>query len=332
MSSRMMHSSESLADECQRLHRHPSAEAAPPILSRFIVDVSGDSAEYADRLRSILSPALRLGRTADFEADSVPVDDVPDWFVAVSSPDEELLVPGFASDGRDGYTDHTAGRPWELQNWLYRFDPDDDSRGWQWWDVTKVGPSRVHVWVDSWGESFFGPGSPLGCPYIGRRTRRRPHRPAVRRMGGRDRGRNRRALSRCSPPTALNLFNFNRRSPAPSRRVGLAERHSGQPPHLRAPSPTVSTGRCACKGLHPRAARLAEPSCSLCDAVAHSPGKPLPVLQGTLEQLLQAFLAVDDEYVPQAGAIGQATAADNADVDAGDLQASCRCGELGVDG
>ncbi|EST26781.1 hypothetical protein [Streptomyces niveus] len=156
MSSRMMHSSESLADECQRLHRHPSAEAAPPVLSRFVVDVSGDSAEYADRLRSILSPALRLGRTADFEAASVPVDDLPDWFVAVSSPDEELLVPGFASDGRDGYTDHTAGRPWELQNWLYRFDPDDDSRGWQWWDVTKVGPSRVHVWVDSWGESFFG--------------------------------------------------------------------------------------------------------------------------------------------------------------------------------
>lgn len=182
----MMHSSESLADECQRLHRHPSAEAAPPVLSRFVVDVSGDSAEYADRLRSILSPALRLGRTADFEADSVPVDDVPDWFVAVSSPDEELLVPGFASDGRDGYTDHTAGRPWELQNWLYRFDPDDDSRGWQWWDVTKVGPSRVHVWVDSWGNPSSAARISSGLP-IHRAPRASPAPPSSRPPHGRQR-------------------------------------------------------------------------------------------------------------------------------------------------
>jgi hypothetical protein len=28
--------------------------------------------------------------------------------------------------------------------------------GWEFWDVTPVGPARVHVWVDSWGESFFG--------------------------------------------------------------------------------------------------------------------------------------------------------------------------------
>ncbi|MFJ1745895.1 hypothetical protein ACIOJD_06570 [Streptomyces sp. NPDC088116] len=117
-----------------------------------------------ERLRSILSPALRLGCTADFEADSLPVDDLPDWFVAVSSPDGER-APDFARNGRDGYTDRTAGRPWELQNWLYRFDPDEDSRGWEWWDITQAGPSRVHVWVDSWGESFFGSQDLLWAAY-----------------------------------------------------------------------------------------------------------------------------------------------------------------------
>ncbi|CAM5532562.1 hypothetical protein SGLAM104S_00128 [Streptomyces glaucescens] len=43
-----------------------------------------------------------------------------------------------------------------MQDWIYRFDPDNDSRGWEFWDVIPVGPSRVRVWVDSWGESFFG--------------------------------------------------------------------------------------------------------------------------------------------------------------------------------
>lgn len=60
----------------------------------------------------------------------------------------------------------TLIRPWEIQDWLYRFDPDEDSRGWEWWDATLVGPSRVHVWVDSWGESFFGCQELLWATYV----------------------------------------------------------------------------------------------------------------------------------------------------------------------
>lgn len=152
----MMHSSESVAEELRRLRHDPSTAVVPPVLARFVVDVFGDSATYVERLRSGLSPSLRRGHTADFEADTLPVDDVPDWFVAVSSPTEAAPVPEFARNGRDAYREHTGGRPWDVQDWLYRFDPDDDSRGWEWWGVTQVGPSRVHVWVDSWGESFFG--------------------------------------------------------------------------------------------------------------------------------------------------------------------------------
>ncbi|MDJ1643384.1 hypothetical protein [Streptomyces pakalii] len=109
-----------------------AGQARPPVLSLFVIDVSGDAAAYVERLRSVLVPAVRLGRTADFE-------------------------PHFARAGREAYVGHTGGgRPWDLRDWLYRFDPDEDSRGWEWRDATVAGPSRVHVRVDSWGESFFG--------------------------------------------------------------------------------------------------------------------------------------------------------------------------------
>ncbi|MEU1486907.1 hypothetical protein [Streptomyces sp. NPDC005752] len=152
----MMHTSGSLTVELHRLRDRPGAESAPPVLSRFVVHTYGDAAEYEQRLRSVLMPALRLGGTADFEQESLPVDDVPDWFGVIGSEDEER-APQFARTGRDGYVEHMEeSRPWELQDWLYRFDPDEDSRGWEWWDATQAGPSRVHIWVDSWGESFFG--------------------------------------------------------------------------------------------------------------------------------------------------------------------------------
>lgn len=151
----MIHSVESLEAECERVANRPDADSAPPVLIEFTLDVPGDPAQYVKRLRSVLSVAVALGATADFEEESLPVDDFPDWFVAVSSADE-AATPDFAKRGRDAFMVHTRSGPWELQNWLYRFDPDDDSRGWEWWDITVVGPGRVRVWVDSWGESFFG--------------------------------------------------------------------------------------------------------------------------------------------------------------------------------
>ncbi|CAM5242027.1 hypothetical protein [Streptomyces badius] len=152
----MMHTSDSLAAELRRVRERPDTDAAPPVLSLFVIDVPGDAAAYVERLRSVLAPAVRLGCTADFEQESLPVDEVPGWFAAVGSGGEER-VPQFARTGRGAYAEHTGGgRPWDLQDWLYRFDPDEDSRGWEWWDATVAGPSRVHVWVDSWGESFFG--------------------------------------------------------------------------------------------------------------------------------------------------------------------------------
>jgi hypothetical protein len=47
------------------------------------------------------------------------------------------------------------GEGWELQEWLFQFDPDSEFRGWAWWDLTQTGVGRVRIWVDTWGESFF---------------------------------------------------------------------------------------------------------------------------------------------------------------------------------
>ncbi len=152
----MRHTRDSLTAELLRLRERPGADAAPPVLSLFVIDVSGAAGEYVERLRSVLAPAVRLGFTADFEQASLPVDEVPAWFAAVGSGGGER-APRFARAGREAYAEHPGGgRPWDLQDWLYRFDPDEDSRGWAWWDATVAGPFRVHVRVDSWGESFFG--------------------------------------------------------------------------------------------------------------------------------------------------------------------------------
>lgn len=132
------------------------AESAPPVLAAFTVDVAeGSPAAYAQRVRHVLSAALHLAGTAEFDDEDLPADEFPDWFTAISARDGETHQE-FARDGRTAYTNRSGGNPWSLQNWIYRFDPDEDSRGWEFWDVVPVGPSQVHVWVDSWGESFFG--------------------------------------------------------------------------------------------------------------------------------------------------------------------------------
>ncbi|MGP2441064.1 hypothetical protein [Streptomyces sp. JW3] len=151
----MQRDTESLEAEVERVDNRPASGSAPPVLSVFSLEIPGNTAEYVQRLLSVIRAAVTLGATADFEEESLPIDGVPDWFVAIGSIDG-AQPPEFAKRGCDAYKNHTGGQPWSLQNWLYRFDPDEDSRGWEWWDVVQVGPGRVHLWVDSWGESFFG--------------------------------------------------------------------------------------------------------------------------------------------------------------------------------
>ncbi|MER6028470.1 hypothetical protein [Streptomyces sp. NPDC001851] len=152
----MIHSEETVAAERDRVRQRPPAESAPPVLAAFTVDVADGVAEaYARRVRDVLSAALHLACTAEFGDEDLPADAFPGWFTAVSARDGEVRE-GFARDGRAAYLRRSAEGPWDLQNWIYRFDPDEDSRGWEFWDAVPVGPGQVRVWVDSWGESFFG--------------------------------------------------------------------------------------------------------------------------------------------------------------------------------
>lgn len=152
----MIHSEESIAAELGRVRQRPAIESAPPVLAVFVIDVAeAQSAAYVRRVRHVLSEVLQLACTAEFDDEDLPTEDFPDWFTAVCAR-SGAAHQGFAEQGRAAYLDRSGGTAWSLQNWIYRFDPDEDSRGWEFWDAVPVGPTRVHVWVDSWGESFFG--------------------------------------------------------------------------------------------------------------------------------------------------------------------------------
>lgn len=152
----MIHSEESVAAELDRVRQRPAVESAPPVLAVFTVDVAeGSSEAYAQRVRHVLSAALHLACAAEFDDEDLPTDEFPDWFTSLCARSGEA-PQHFARHGRTAYMDRSGGSPWSLQNWIYRFDPDEDSRGWEFWDAVPVGPAEVRVWVDSWGESFFG--------------------------------------------------------------------------------------------------------------------------------------------------------------------------------
>jgi hypothetical protein len=142
----VIHTEESVAAERERVLRRPPAGAAPPVLAVFTAEVADGFAEdFARRVRDVLAAALEPACTAEFDDRDLPTDGFPEWFTA--EPPEAV---------RTAYAARGAGSPWRLQDWIHRFDPDYDSRGWEFWDIVPVGPSRVRVWVDSWGESFFG--------------------------------------------------------------------------------------------------------------------------------------------------------------------------------
>ncbi|MER5514550.1 hypothetical protein [Streptomyces sp. NPDC002763] len=148
----MIHGEESVAAELDRVRQRPAFESAPPVLAAFTVDVfEGAPVAYALRVRHVLSAALQLACTAEFNDEDLPTAEFPDWFTTVSVRDGEVPPQEFARQGRTAFADRSGGGPWSLQNWIYRFDPEDDSRGWEFWDIVPVGPSRLSVWVDSWG-------------------------------------------------------------------------------------------------------------------------------------------------------------------------------------
>lgn len=160
----MLHETEDIEQERLRVARRPSPQGAPPVLCSFDVTLGVPADEFAARLRSVLDVALSLALSEDFESD-LAVDAVPQWFATVCGP---LLAqaPAFAVRGRERYLAVIQGGAWRLQEWLFEFDPESETRGWAWWDLThSPGDGKVssgttpygtaRIWADTWGESFF---------------------------------------------------------------------------------------------------------------------------------------------------------------------------------
>ncbi|MEU9603145.1 hypothetical protein [Streptomyces sp. NPDC048057] len=151
----MLHEIEGVEQERERVSERPEIDPDVPLLSYVEVTVAGSPEAYAHRLREVLAAVYDLAVQEDFDEEVVSVDTLPAWFVGVCR-DGGGTEP-FAADGLAGYVERTGSGPWEIQDWLSRFDPELESRGWAFWDLTapRDGGDRVRLWADTWGEPFF---------------------------------------------------------------------------------------------------------------------------------------------------------------------------------
>ncbi|MFV0127300.1 hypothetical protein ACLGI4_06240 [Streptomyces sp. HMX112] len=151
----MLHEIEGVEQERSRVSGRPEIDPRVPLLAFVELDVEGTPEEYAGRLRGVLAAVYDLAAREDFDEEELPVDTVPAWFAGVCRGGG--AAEPSAARGRERYTERTGDGPWELQDWLSRFDPELEARGWAFWDLTRSpgGAGRLRLWVDTWGEPFF---------------------------------------------------------------------------------------------------------------------------------------------------------------------------------
>ncbi|WP_157847612.1 hypothetical protein [Streptomyces violens] len=149
----MFHEVQDVIDERRRLFSRPASDQVPPVLGTFTVQLDIEPVIYGTRVRSVLNAAYQIAASVDFDESPLPTQDFPSWFAQVSQQDA-VSVPSFAKSGRDLYLREHGDFGWDLEDWLYRFEPEESIRGWSWWDMTQTPAGDVCVWVDTWGESF----------------------------------------------------------------------------------------------------------------------------------------------------------------------------------
>ncbi|MFC5958417.1 hypothetical protein ACFP51_29415 [Streptomyces pratens] len=144
----------SFQEEAQRLSARADMSDAPPLLASFVVEVVGDVGAYARRVRSALAAGVHLAIRGEFESDELPESNVPGWFSPVREGEGGGLAETSESiEGRRRYVEHRGEEPWELQDWLWSFEPG--TRQWLWWDLTAAGGDVVQIWLYSRSEPVF---------------------------------------------------------------------------------------------------------------------------------------------------------------------------------
>jgi hypothetical protein len=129
-----------------------SGTGMPPLLSRFLVTPILSASEYNSRIREVLAAVIETVKEFDALSDQVPVGLIPDWFVGVTCG-LNFKSSGPEFKGARYYVSCRHEEPWELQEWLFCFDPQ--MRGWRWWDLTWLPDGSIQLWVDSSGEPVF---------------------------------------------------------------------------------------------------------------------------------------------------------------------------------
>ena len=150
----MLHDIDGVEEERSRVLERPELDTAVPLLAFVEVETRGVPTYSASRLRSVLEAVYDIAAREDFD-EELPTDMIPSWFVGVCRRDG--LTDPFALEGSRRYTEQTSDDAWELQDWLSRFDPELEARGWAFWDLTysPTSADTLRLWLDTWGEPFF---------------------------------------------------------------------------------------------------------------------------------------------------------------------------------
>lgn len=106
--------------------------------------------QYARRLRELVASALEIARVADFDEGDVPLRPLPGWFLELTDGEPDGGSPDH-SGKRNYLTSREGAAPWDVEEWVYCFDPG--LRAWSWWDLTDDGRGGLAVWVDTKGEA-----------------------------------------------------------------------------------------------------------------------------------------------------------------------------------
>jgi hypothetical protein len=128
--------------ELDRVFQRPTTPP-PALLSVFYAEVAAwnETEDFARRLRELVFAGVKAGLEGDFESDSLPETDLPQW------------APEAWEATAARYEALRGEEAWTVQDILFAFDPKQ--REWSWWDVTLQGGNLVSVWVDSAEEAVY---------------------------------------------------------------------------------------------------------------------------------------------------------------------------------
>ncbi|MFJ5884765.1 hypothetical protein [Kitasatospora cineracea] len=139
------------SDELGRISSRPSSLAGPVLVSLEIEPI-GDIEAYGQRLRQVLMAAANVAHGQRFDREVLDSSGIPSWFAFITDSGEssEVDIPAESLRGRERYYEDRGEGEWDLQEWLFCFDPD--LRRWLWWDLTTPDGRKAVLWIDTRGE------------------------------------------------------------------------------------------------------------------------------------------------------------------------------------